>query len=51
MFDLAKGQAIITLLGAFPGYFFTVGLVERMGRLRIQVGHEGGLEGGGVLAE
>jgi PHS family inorganic phosphate transporter-like MFS transporter len=36
MFSMAKGQAIITLMGTFPGYFFTIAFVEKMGRVTIQ---------------
>jgi MFS transporter, PHS family, inorganic phosphate transporter len=32
----ALGNIYISLLGTFPGYFFTVGLIEKLGRLRIQ---------------
>ncbi|GAB4823954.1 hypothetical protein N2152v2_011000 [Parachlorella kessleri] len=36
MFSLAKGQALISLMGTFPGYFFTIAFVEKMGRVTIQ---------------
>ncbi|KAF9914866.1 Inorganic phosphate transporter pho84 [Linnemannia zychae] len=37
MWNATVGQAIIVLLGAIPGYWFTVFLIERMGRIKIQV--------------
>ena len=37
MFSTAKGQTIITLMGTFPGYFFTIYFIEkRIGRKGIQ---------------
>ncbi|KAG0206254.1 Inorganic phosphate transporter pho84 [Mortierella sp. NVP41] len=37
MWNATVGQAIIVLLGAIPGYWFTVLLIEKMGRIKIQV--------------
>ncbi|KAF9577908.1 Inorganic phosphate transporter pho84 [Lunasporangiospora selenospora] len=37
MWNATVGQVIIVMLGAIPGYWFTVALIERMGRIRIQV--------------
>lgn len=37
MWNIAVGNLIVALLGAVPGYWFTVGLVERMGRKTIQI--------------
>ncbi|KAF9133561.1 Inorganic phosphate transporter pho84 [Mortierella sp. GBA39] len=37
IWNATVGQAIIVLLGAIPGYWFTVFLIERLGRIKIQV--------------
>lgn len=37
LFSTAYGNAIINLMGSVPGYYFTVGLVEIMGRVKIQL--------------
>ncbi|KAK3808096.1 MAG: phosphate transporter [Linnemannia elongata] len=37
IWNATVGQAIIVLLGAVPGYWFTVFLIERLGRIKIQV--------------
>jgi len=34
---IAAGNCIINLLGAIPGYYFTVAFVEKMGRVKIQL--------------
>jgi len=37
LFSVASGNAIVNLLGAIPGYWVTVALVETMGRKKIQL--------------
>ncbi|KAF9295607.1 Inorganic phosphate transporter pho84 [Mortierella antarctica] len=37
MWNATVGQVIIVLLGAIPGYWFTVFTIERLGRIKIQV--------------
>eukprot|EP00026_Physarum_polycephalum_P006130 Phypoly_transcript_06171.p1 GENE.Phypoly_transcript_06171~~Phypoly_transcript_06171.p1 ORF type:complete len:401 (+),score=52.89 Phypoly_transcript_06171:564-1766(+) len=37
LFSTAYGNGIINLMGSVPGYWFTVGLIEIMGRIKIQV--------------
>ncbi|ORX90019.1 MFS general substrate transporter [Basidiobolus meristosporus CBS 931.73] len=37
MWTEAVGNMIISLMGTVPGYWFTVFLIERMGRIRIQL--------------
>ena len=45
MFSMAKGQAIITLMGTFPGYFFTVGAGWRQKGLPLELLVEGADQG------
>lgn len=37
LYSLAAGNCIINMLGSVPGYYVTVALVEKMGRVRIQL--------------
>jgi len=37
LYALAAGNCIINLLGSVPGYYVTVALVERMGRVKVQL--------------
>lgn len=37
LWDTATGNAIISLMGTVPGYWFTVALIEKMGRINIQL--------------
>jgi MFS family permease len=37
LYALAAGNCIINLLGSIPGYYVTVALVDRMGRVKIQL--------------
>ncbi|KAF8680833.1 hypothetical protein HU200_045530 [Digitaria exilis] len=36
-YKIARTQAIITLSGTLPGYFFTVAFIDKLGRIRIQL--------------
>jgi PHS family inorganic phosphate transporter-like MFS transporter len=36
LYEIVVGNIIISLMGTIPGYFLTVVLIERMGRLKIQ---------------
>ncbi|XP_078427611.1 inorganic phosphate transporter 1-6-like [Wolffia australiana] len=38
LYRIARGQTLIALCGTVPGYWFTVALIDRVGRFKIQVG-------------
>jgi len=37
LWDVATGNAILSLMGTVPGYWVTVALIEKMGRINIQL--------------
>lgn len=37
MFETSRAMFVIALLGTFPGYWFTVAFIERIGRFYIQL--------------
>ncbi|PWA94177.1 inorganic phosphate transporter 1-3 [Artemisia annua] len=37
MFQLSRAMFLIALFGTFPGYWFTVAFIEKLGRFRIQL--------------
>ena len=40
VYKTAAGNAIVAMMGTVPGYFFTVGFVDILGRIPIQFGGE-----------
>ncbi|KAI3815786.1 hypothetical protein L1987_15468 [Smallanthus sonchifolius] len=37
MFDISRAMFVIALFGTFPGYWFTVAFIEKLGRFNIQL--------------
>ncbi|KAK4255858.1 hypothetical protein QN277_008797 [Acacia crassicarpa] len=37
VFETSRGMCVIAFFGTFPGYWFTVGFIEKLGRFKIQL--------------